>query len=69
MSGLVLTTPGGSYWLDIVDTSTGKWIIWPKIDSSLGGTPLLIIGLAQFIVVGWVFGVRNWMNEIQEGSE
>jgi len=51
-AGVVLTTPGGSYWLDIVDNSTG-------------GIPLLIIGLAQFIVVGWVFGVRKWMNEIK----
>merc|ERR1711892_1543196 len=51
-SGIVLTTPGGSYWLDIVDSATG-------------GIPLLIIGAAQFIVVGWVFGARKWMAEIE----
>jgi len=50
-SGIVLTTPGGNYWLDIVDNSTG-------------GIPLLIVGLFQFIVVGWIFGSRKWMNEI-----
>lgn len=25
----------------------------------------MIIGVAQFIVVGWVFGVRKWMAEIE----
>ena len=34
-AGVVLTTPGGSYWLDIVDNSTGKYFhgnsCFPKI--------------------------------------
>ena len=51
-SGIVLATPGGNYWLDIVDSSTG-------------GIPLLIVGLAQFVVVGWCFRGTYWLDEIK----
>ena len=50
-AGIVLTTPAGNYWLDIIDTSTG-------------GIPLLIVGLFQFMVVGWGFGGRRWLRKV-----
>ena len=54
--GLVFTSRGGLYWLDIVD----HWI------NNYG---LVSIGLAEVIVIGFIFGTkpfREYLNEVSE---
>lgn len=35
------------------------------IDSVIAGYPLLIVGLLQVIVVPWVYGVKNFVRDIE----
>ena len=54
--GIVYTTQGGYYWLDIMD----YFVV------TVG---LTLIGLLECIAVGWIFGarkVRGWVNEVSE---
>jgi len=54
--GLLFTTSGGLYWLDIVDHFVNNF-------------GLVLVGLAQCIVVGWIFGADKLRNYINERSE
>jgi NSS family neurotransmitter:Na+ symporter len=56
MGGIIFTTGGGLYWLDI-------------IDHFLNNYALVIVGLAECIVAGWVARIeplREYINEISE---
>ena len=54
--GIVYTTRGGYYWLDIVD----------KYACDFG---LVTIALAECVAVGWIFGARKFRTEINDTSE
>ncbi|MCF7809805.1 sodium-dependent transporter [bacterium] len=54
--GIIYTTRGGLYWLDIVD----------KYASDYG---LVTIALAECIVIGWIFGASKFRKEINDTSE
>ncbi|KPJ50949.1 transporter [candidate division TA06 bacterium DG_26] len=54
--GIVYTTKGGYYWLDIMD----YFVV------TVG---LTLVGFLECIAVGWIFGakrVRGWVNEVSE---
>ncbi|QTA37452.1 sodium-dependent transporter [Thermosipho ferrireducens] len=55
-AGLLYSTQGGLYWLDI-------------IDHFLGTYALLIVGILEAIVIGWIFGaeeLRKYINQVSE---
>jgi len=54
--GLLYTTGGGLYWLDIVDRLACFYL-------------LLITGALACIVVGWVFGAKKLREHVNETSE
>lgn len=56
LSGLLFATQGGLYWLDI-------------IDHFLSIYGLLIVGIFEAIIIGYIFGaekLRNYINEVSE---
>ncbi|MBT1247541.1 MULTISPECIES: sodium-dependent transporter [unclassified Thermosipho (in: thermotogales)] len=56
LCGLLFSTQGGLYWLDI-------------IDHFLSIYALLIVGILESIIIGWVFGaekLRNYINKVSE---
>lgn len=54
--GLIYTTQGGLYWLDIVDRMACFYL-------------LLITGALASLVVGWVFGARKLREHVNETSD
>ncbi|MBO8161007.1 MAG: sodium-dependent transporter [Thermosipho sp. (in: Bacteria)] len=54
--GLLFATQGGLYWLDIVDHFLGIYA-------------LLIVGILEAIVIGWVLGAENLREYINSVSE
>ncbi len=56
VTGIVYTTRGGYYWLDIVDHYISDY-------------GLVTIALAECIVVGWMFGARKFREELNDISE
>jgi NSS family neurotransmitter:Na+ symporter len=54
--GFLFTSGGGLYWLDIVD----HWI------NNYGLVP---VGLAEVIIIGYIFGARRFREMINESSE
>ena len=54
--GLVYTTNGGLYWLDIVDRTVAFYA-------------LLLTGAVACIVVGWVFGAGKLREHVNETSD
>ncbi len=54
--GILYTTSGGLYWLDIVDRAAGFY-------------GLIITGALACIVVGWVFGTRKLREHLNETSD
>ena len=50
--GIIFTTNAGNYWLDV-------------IDGYCASINLLVIGGFQYIVIAWLFGAKNWMNELE----
>lgn len=50
--GLTMVTKGGLFVLNL-------------IDSKIAGTPLLMIGLFQVIVVPWVYGTKRFIKDIE----
>lgn len=56
LSGLLYATQGGLYWLDIVDHFLSIYA-------------LLIVGILESIIIGWVFGaekLRQYINRVSE---
>ncbi|APT75344.1 transporter [Marinitoga sp. 1137] len=54
--GLLFATQGGLYWLDIIDHYMGTYA-------------LLVVGILESIVIGWVFGaekLREYINSVSE---
>ncbi|KAF2956696.1 sodium-dependent transporter [Marinitoga sp. 38H-ov] len=54
--GLLFSTQGGLYWLDIIDHYMGTYA-------------LLVVGILESIVIGWVFGaekLRDYINSVSE---
>lgn len=56
LAGLLFSTGGGLHWLDIVD----HWI------NNYGLVP---VGLAEVIIIGWIFGASRFREMINETSE
>ena len=54
--GLIYTTQGGLYWLDMVDRAACFYL-------------LLITGALACIAVGWVFGARKFREYVNETSD
>lgn len=54
--GILFTTKGGLYWLDIVDRATAFY-------------GLLVTGAVASIVVGWKFGANNLRNHLNATSD
>ncbi|XP_069138576.1 sodium- and chloride-dependent neutral and basic amino acid transporter B(0+)-like isoform X1 [Argopecten irradians] len=50
--GLTMTTNGGIYMLEVMDTYSGGWNI-------------LVIAICECISIGWIYGVRRFMNDIE----
>ncbi|WGS65102.1 sodium-dependent transporter [Marinitoga aeolica] len=54
--GLLFATQGGLYWLDIIDHFMGTYA-------------LLVVGILESIVIGWIFGadrLRKYINSVSE---
>lgn len=54
--GLIFATQGGLYWLDIIDHFMGTYA-------------LLVVGILESIVIGWIFGakkLRDYINSVSE---
>jgi solute carrier family 6 amino acid transporter-like protein 5/7/9/14 len=49
--GLPLTTPGGGYLLDLLDYYAAGW-------------PYLFIGLCEFVIIAYVYGVQNYFDDL-----
>jgi len=49
--GLPLTCPGGGYLLDLLDYYAAGW-------------PYLFIGLCEFIIISYVYGVQNYFDDL-----
>jgi NSS family neurotransmitter:Na+ symporter len=56
LMGIVYTTSGGLYWLDMVDRAVSFY-------------GLLITGALATIVIGWVFGARKLREHLNETSD
>jgi neurotransmitter:Na+ symporter, NSS family len=54
--GIIFCTGSGLYWLDIVDFFVNSY-------------GLVLIGLAQCIIIGWVFGTKKMREFVNEHSE
>nr|WP_232618086.1 hypothetical protein [Thermosipho africanus] len=56
LAGLLFSTQGGLYWLDIIDHFVSVY-------------GLLIAGILESIIIGWLFGaekLRKYINEVSE---
>ncbi|KLO21996.1 SNF family Na+-dependent transporter [Marinitoga sp. 1197] len=54
--GLLFATQGGLYWLDIIDHFMGTYA-------------LLVVGILESIIIGWVLGAENLREYINSVSE